>query len=70
MPKKLTITVDDDVYDELQTIVGRGKIGKFLQDLARSSAVRNQLESGYEAMAADQSREAEALKWAEATLLR
>jgi hypothetical protein len=67
MQKKLTITVDEDVYEGLQKVVGRRKIGKFLQDLARPLVVRNQLESGYEAMAADKLREAEALQWAEST---
>lgn len=67
MQKKLTITVDEDVYEGLQRVVGRRKIGKFLQDLARPLVVRSELESGYEAMAADQAREAEALEWAEAT---
>ena len=66
MQKKLTITVDEDVYQGLQKVVGRRKIGKFLQDLARPLVVRNELESGYEAMAADEAREAEALEWAEA----
>ena len=67
MQKKLTITVDEDVYEGLQKVVGRRKIGKFLQDLARPLVVRSQLESGYEAMAVDESREAEASEWAEAT---
>jgi hypothetical protein len=67
MQKKLTITVDEDVYEGLQKVVGRRKIGKFLQDLARPLVVRSQLESGYEAMAADRAREAEAMEWAEAT---
>jgi predicted CopG family antitoxin len=67
MQKKLTITVDKDVYEGLQKVVGRRKIGKFLQDLARPLVVRSELEPGYEAMAADEAREAEALEWAEAT---
>jgi predicted CopG family antitoxin len=67
MQRKLTITVDEDVYEGLQTVVGRRKIGKFLQDLARPLVVRSELDSAYKAMAADQSREAEALEWAEAT---
>ena len=59
MQKKLTITVDEDVYEGLQKVVGRRKIGKFLQDLARPLVVRSELEPGYEAMAADEAREAE-----------
>ena len=67
MQKKLTITVDEDVYEGLQKVVGRRKIGKFLEDLARPLVVRGELESGYQAMAADEAREAEAFEWAEAT---
>lgn len=33
--KKLTITVDDDVYQHLYTYIGRGKISHFLNDMAR-----------------------------------
>ena len=60
--------VDEDVYDGLQKVVGRRKIGAFLQDVACPLVIGKQLKSGYEAMAADQSREAEALKWVEGTL--
>jgi hypothetical protein len=65
--RKLTITVDEDVYEGLQKVVGRRKIGKFLEDLARPLVVRSELESGYQAMAGDEAREADALEWAEAT---
>ncbi|MGD0092673.1 MAG: addiction module antitoxin [Planctomycetota bacterium] len=67
MQKKLTITVDEEVYKGLHKVVGPGKISRFLQDLARPLVVRHKLESGYKAMAADRTREAEALEWAEAT---
>jgi hypothetical protein len=67
MQKKLTITVDEDVYEGLQRVVGRRKIGKFLQDLARPLVVRDELAAGYAAMAADTDRETEALEWSEAT---
>jgi predicted CopG family antitoxin len=33
--KKLTISVDDDVYKNLYTYIGRGKISHFLNDMAR-----------------------------------
>jgi predicted CopG family antitoxin len=68
MQKKLTIMVDEEVYEGLQRVVGRRKIGKFLQDLARPMVVRSKLESAYKAMSADRAREAEALEWAEASL--
>ncbi|MCX6349451.1 MAG: addiction module antitoxin [Candidatus Aureabacteria bacterium] len=67
MQKKLTITVDEEVYEGLHRVVGRRKISRFLQDLARPLVVRSELEAGYKAMAADRVREAEASEWTEAT---
>jgi len=65
MAKKLTISVDDDVYDGLHRVVGRGRISRFLEDLARPHVLNSDLEAGYRQMAADESREAEALEWCE-----
>jgi hypothetical protein len=63
--KKLTITVEDIVYRGLHKIVGRRNISRFLNDLARPHVVRDRLEEGYRAMAADERREAEAAGWSE-----
>jgi hypothetical protein len=63
--KKLTITVDADVYDGLHAVIGRRKISRFLNDLARPHIVRTDLRAGYAAMAADETRECEARGWAE-----
>jgi siroheme synthase (precorrin-2 oxidase/ferrochelatase) len=68
MPKKLTITVDAEVYNGLHTVVGRRRISRFLNDLARPHVVGQDLSAGYEAMAADEAREAEAAEWTEALL--
>jgi hypothetical protein len=65
MQKKLTITIDAEVYDGLHTVVGRRKISRFLSDLARPHVVGNDLRAGYAAMAADEAREREAANWAE-----
>ncbi len=35
MSRKLTISIDDAVYDGVQAAVGKGDIGKFLEDLSR-----------------------------------
>ena len=35
MTKKLTITIDDEVYAGLHSVVGRRRISRFLNDLAR-----------------------------------
>jgi predicted CopG family antitoxin len=65
MLKKLTITVDADVYDGLQAVVGRRRISRFLNDLARPHVTQQDLATGYAAMAADEARESEAEAWAE-----
>jgi hypothetical protein len=51
------------MYDALQRVVGRGKISKFLQDLARPHVMKEDLNTAYQAMAADTEREREALEW-------
>jgi predicted CopG family antitoxin len=63
--KKLTITVEDEVYRGLRKVVGRRNISRFLNDLARPHVVGERLEEGYKAMAADEQREAEAAQWTE-----
>jgi predicted CopG family antitoxin len=65
MSKKLTITVDDDVYEGLQSVVGRRRISRFLNDLARPHVISREMVEGYRAMAADEQRESEALEWVE-----
>ena len=65
MQKKLTITVDAEVYDGFHAVVGRRRISRFLNDLARPLVVDQDLRAGYAAMAADEAREAEADEWTE-----
>lgn len=65
MPKKLTISVDKEVYKGLHAVVGRRRIGRFLSDLARPYVTSEGLAASYEAMAADERREAEAAQWSE-----
>jgi hypothetical protein len=64
--KKLTISIADDVYDGLQRTVGRRRIGRFLENLARPHVVSKELKTAYQAMAADTEREREAEAWVEA----
>ena len=65
MAKKLTITVDDDVYRGLHSRIGRRRISRFLNDLARPHVSDADLEDDYKAMAADEDRERQALEWIE-----
>jgi hypothetical protein len=68
MQKKLTITVDERVYDGLHTIVGRRRISRFIESLVRPFVIGKDLEIAYEQMAQEEAREGEALAWAEATV--
>ena len=68
MQKKLTITVDAEVYDGLHSVIGRRRISRFLNDLAKPHVVGQDLSAGYAAMAADETREAEAAAWSHGTL--
>lgn len=68
MQKKLTITVDEQVYEGLHRVIGRGKISGFIESLVRPHVVEGDLEAAYRAMSEDEGREAEALEWAEGTI--
>jgi len=68
MQKKLTITVDERVYDGLHNVVGRRRISQFIESLVRPHVIGKDLEVAYEQMAQDEAREAEALEWADATV--
>jgi len=49
-------------------VVGRCRISRFLNDLARPHVVGQDLAAGYAAMAADEARETDANAWSEALL--
>ena len=65
MHKKLTITVDQKVYDGLRKRVGPRRISHFIEELVRPHVIDEELELAYAQMAQDEEREAEALEWAE-----
>ena len=68
MRKRLTISIDVAVHDGLVRVVGRGKISRFLEALARPYVLNDELEAAYQAMAADTEREREALAWSNALI--
>jgi len=67
MQKKLTITIDEEVYEGLHKIIGRRKISRFIQEIVRPHVERPNLEAAYAEMAKDKRREKEAGEWAEST---
>lgn len=68
MHKKLTITLEEDVYEGLHRVIGRGEISGFIEGLVRPHVIDRDLDEAYRAMAADEVREVEAWEWAEGTL--
>lgn len=66
MHRKMTITLDEVVYEGLYRMVGRRKMSQFIEDLLRPHVVDTSLDDGYRAMAADQAREADAMEWCNA----
>lgn len=68
MRRKLTITIDEQVYAGLHAVIGRRRISRFIEDLVRPHVLHRELEAAYQQMAQNEAREAEALEWAEATV--
>jgi hypothetical protein len=69
MQKKLTITIDEEVYEGLHKNIGPRKISRYIQEIVRPHVVRPNLESAYAEMAKDKTREKDAAEWAEITFL-
>ena len=65
MAKKLTILIDDAVYEGLHKVVGRGGISKFIEDLARPHVAQGDLSAQYREAARDARREGDARAWTE-----
>ena len=66
MHRKMTITLDEVVYEGLYRTVGKRRMSQFIEDLLRPHVVDTSLDTGYQAMAADQAREVEAQEWCNA----
>jgi hypothetical protein len=67
MKKKLTVTIDEDVYEGLRKNIGPRKISRFVEELVRPHVIHPDLDSAYAEMAKDTKREKEALEWADNT---
>lgn len=66
MHKKMTITLDEVVYEGLYRTIGKRKMSQFIEDLVRPHVIDTILDDGYKAMAADKEREIEAMEWCNA----
>jgi len=66
MSKRMTLYFHDEtVYNGLLSVVGRGHISRFIENLVKPLVVKsnNTLLTGYQQMAQDQQREKEANEW-------
>lgn len=68
MQKRMTISIDESVYEGLVRVVGRRKISRFIEDLARPHVTGDDLDSAYRAMAIDKKRERDAAEWSNALI--
>ena len=68
MPRKLTILLDEQVYERLHAVAGKRRVGRLVEQLVRDRLLYEDLDGAYAAMEAEERREAEAFEWAEATL--
>ena len=66
MHRRMTITLDEAVYEGLYRMVGKRRISPFIETLVRPQVLDTTLDDGYQAMAADLEREAEAMEWGNA----
>ena len=66
MHKRMTITLDEVVYEGLNRLIGKRRMSQFIEDLLRPHVLDTSLDDGYKAMAADKVRESEAHEWCNA----
>ncbi len=68
MQKKLTITIDEFIYNQLYFVIGARNISKFIEQLVKPHVISASLDMAYKKMAQDKQREKEALEWIESCL--
>lgn len=66
MHRRMTITLDEVVYEGLHRRIGKRRMSQFIEDLVRPHVLDSALDDGYQAMAADEVRDADAQAWCEA----
>ena len=66
MHRRMTITLEEAVYEGLYRTVGKRRMSQFIEDLLRPHVLDASLDDGYRAMAADKAREADAVEWCNA----
>lgn len=59
MQKRLTITIDEQVYEGLHKVIGRDRISRFIENVVRPYVLAEDLEVAYQQMAQDEERDGE-----------
>ncbi len=67
MQKKLTLSIDAEIYEALHRVAGKRKIGRFIEKLVRPQIMSLELEKANKYMARDEDQESEVLPWAQTT---
>ena len=65
--RKVTIMLDEQVYEALIAKVGGRKVGEYLSQLARPYVLDSEISAGYLAMSKDESYKKEADEWLSGT---
>jgi hypothetical protein len=69
MTKKLTISIDEKVYEGLYITIGAGKISQFIENLVKPHVIfDHNLELAYQEMASNEEREHDAMNWSEGVI--
>ncbi|MGB3463911.1 MAG: hypothetical protein WBA74_01520 [Cyclobacteriaceae bacterium] len=66
--RKITISLEESVFNGLQKVIGKGQISRFINDLAKPYVVAEGLDKAYVMMSQDEDSENEALEWSEAII--
>lgn len=69
MHKKITITMEHELYKKLFSLIRKGKVSSFIEEAVKEKLEKEQyvdpIETGYMEMAKDEKREESALEWSE-----
>jgi predicted CopG family antitoxin len=64
MQKKLTLSIDAEIYEALHKMAGKRKIGRFIESLVRPHITSLELPEAGARLAQDELRNSAALSWA------
>jgi hypothetical protein len=68
MQKKLTLSIDAEIYEALHKVAGKRKIGRFIEKIVRPYITLQELAQAGNRLIQDEKLESEALLWAGTTV--